>query len=115
MTISIIIYLICTVAGLVFIKMGSQNTGIVLKSNVLSIDINVILILGFLFYIISFLLWIKILKGNSLSYIVPITTGLSQILILIASVLVFKENITMFKGVGVIIVLVGVIVINLGK
>lgn len=112
---SIILYLICTVAGLVLIKLGSNNTSVFLKHNILSININAVLILGFVFYVVSFILWIKILKGNNLSYIVPLTTGLSQVLILVCSFFIFKENFTLLKLFGIMIVLVGVMVINITK
>lgn len=115
MLINIISYLICTVSGLILIKLGSKDTSFIIKNNSINMNINLLIVLGLLFYIASFLLWITILKNNDLGYIVAITTGLSQVLIVTSSALLFNEKITMFKGVGVGVILVGVILINLGK
>ncbi len=47
-----------------------------------------------------------------LSYIVPITTGIAQILTLIASYLVFKDEMSIQSVSGAIIVIVGILIMN---
>ena len=74
-----------------------------------------ITLLGFLAYLISFLLWQKLLVTFDLSYIVPITTGISQIIILLLGVLFFKEQIHWVGVVGVIITIIGITLIGFGK
>ena len=66
-------------------------------------------------YLISFLLWQKLLVTFDLSYIVPITTGISQIIILLLGVLFFKEQINWVGVVGVIITIIGITLIGFGK
>lgn len=115
MVFNIISYLICTVSGLLFIKLGSKDTELIVKNHAISMNISLLIVLGLLFYIASFLLWIKILKNNDLGYIVALTTGLSQVLIISVSAIFLDERITMFKGLGIAVTLVGVVLINLGK
>lgn len=115
MILNIIFYLIFTVGGLVFIKMGSENVGITIKAPEISLTLNLYLILGLVFYIISFLLWIVLLRGNKLSYIVPLTTALSQVLILLSSAAFFNERLTPLKIVAVIIIVFGVVLLNMQK
>ena len=50
-----------------------------------------------------------------LSYIYPITTALVQILSLIASKIVFKENISVQALVGASLVIIGIVVMNMPK
>ena len=50
-----------------------------------------------------------------LSYIYPIVTGIVQILSLIASKVVFKENMTLQSIIGACIIIIGIVVMNLPK
>lgn len=47
-----------------------------------------------------------------LSYIYPIVTGIVQILTLVASAVVFKENMSIQSVIGAIIVIAGIIIMN---
>jgi multidrug transporter EmrE-like cation transporter len=60
-------------------------------------------------------MYIILLKKYNLSYIVPITTSLSYIAVLISGVLIFKERITPMNGVAVVLILIGVIILNVSK
>lgn len=115
MVLNIILYLIFTVGGLVFIKLGGEGTSISLKATQINMTLNFYIILGLIFYVISFLLWTVLLKGNKLSYIVPLTTGLSQVLILISSALVFNERLTAVKIIAVAVIIFGVVLLNTQK
>ena len=115
MILNIILYLLFTVGGLVFIKLGSEGVSVSLKAAQINMTLNLYIILGLIFYVISFLLWTVLLKGNKLSYIVPLTTGLSQVLILISSAMVFNERITAVKIIAVAIIIFGVILLNTQK
>ena len=115
MILNIIFYLFFTVGGLIFIKLGSEGMSFSFKAQQLNISLNYYLILGLIFYGISFVLWTILLRGNKLSYIVPITTGLSQILIVLSSAAIFNERITPLKVIAVVIIVFGVILLNLNK
>ena len=107
-------YLLCTTSAMVLLKYGGNSFKINLIDG-FSFKIGWISLLGFIIYIISFLLWQKLLVSFNLSYIVPITTGIAQVLILLASYFVFKEQINFTQLIGILFVVVGVILISLKK
>ena len=72
-------------------------------------------LLGFLFYIVSFLLWQKLLVKYDLSSMVPIVTGISQIIIIIIGYVIFKENVNIQNIIGAITIIVGIIIMTFGK
>ncbi len=107
------IYLFMTVAGLVLMKYGKNPGTIKVSNGNISFGVSFISGIGLLCYIISFVLFTRIVIMFDLSYIYPITTGIVQILSLIASKIVFKENITVSALIGACLVIVGIIVMNL--
>lgn len=109
-----IIYLIFTTMGITLMKLGGDSISLGLKNGI-AFKIGYITILGFLCYIISFLLWQKLLVTYDLSRIVPITTGISQILIIVIGILVFKENISISSWIGIFLIISGVIVTSLSR
>ena len=48
-----------------------------------------------------------------MTYLVPITTGITYILTFVLSVMILKETVTVNKIIGSVLILVGVIVINM--
>ena len=69
-----IIYILFTTLGLVFMKLGQNNPLTISFKNGVMMKIGFVSLLGFLFYICSFLLWQKLLVSFDLSFIVPIAT-----------------------------------------
>ena len=111
----VLIYLVLTVSGLILMKKGGNSGSIAIEKQTFNFNINLISALGFICYLFSFLLYTKIIVMFDLSYITPICTGIVQILILVASKLVFKENFTTTSVVGAAIVIMGIIIMNLPK
>lgn len=109
-----VLYILFTTGGLFLMKAGGDSLAISLR-NSLSFKIGYITLLGFLCYICSFLLWQKLLVTFDLSYIVPITTGITQVIVLLIGILFFKEQINIYGILGTLLVIVGVILICIGK
>jgi multidrug transporter EmrE-like cation transporter len=109
------IYLVLTLSGLIFMKLGGNSGTISLNQGTIGFSINWISLIGFICYICSFLLFTRIVIMFDLSYIMPICTGIVQIATLIASKLVFKETIGMQGIIGASIVIIGIIIMNLPK
>lgn len=109
-----VIYLIFTTGGIFLLKAGGQSLSISLVKGI-ELRIGYITFLGFMCYIISFLLWQKLLVSYDLSYIVPLTTGVSQVIILAIGVIVFKESINWSSIIGVFLIISGVILLSVGK
>ena len=111
----IVVYLILTTLGVVFMKLGGNTGTFFIKEGVINININWISAIGFVCYIFSFLLFTRIVIMFELSYIFPICTGIVQILSLIASKFILKENISVQAIIGVSFIIIGILVMNIPK
>lgn len=108
----LVVYLLLTMSGLILMKLGG-NTGTVSMANGnINFGISPISLLGFVCYIGSFLLYTKMVVMFDLSYITPLCTGIVQILTLIASKIIFKENISIQGVFGASIIIIGLIIMN---
>ena len=70
---------------------------------------------GFCLYLISFLLWQRMLIKYDLSIMVPIVTGLVQIIVLVIGHFVFKENLSIISAIGAIMIVAGIVIMTIGK
>ena len=110
----IILYLIFTVAGLILMKKGGNAGKIAVGSGEVEFSISWISALGFMCYIISFLLFTRIIMMfENVSYISPICNGIAQACIVIASIIFLKEKFSMMTIGGAALIIVGVIVMNI--
>ena len=111
----ILFYLILTVSGLVFMKLGGNPGSLAVKDGTITFGLSVISGIGFICYLCSFLLFTRIVVMFDLSYIFPIVTGIVQILTLVASAIVFKEKMSVHSILGAAIIIVGIILLNWKK
>lgn len=108
------IYLFFTTSGIFLLKAGGDTFELSFKGNI-GFKMGYITLLGFVSYLVSFLLWQKLLVTYDLSYIVPITTGISQVIILCVGYFAFHERINWMSVLGVFAIAAGVLLIALGK
>ncbi len=111
----VLLYLLLSATGLILIKLGFNQFSFetyhleeyrrFLKYACHHPEI----ILGLLLYIFSFLSWLILLSKKQLTYIFPIVTGLGYASIIIASVLFLKEEINLFKIIGIILIGAGIL------
>ncbi len=112
--VSIIIYLLCSVGGLILVKSEANATTLAMQNGVFNVSMGVKAIIGFILYIGSFLIYtFYIIKQFDLSYIFPIITGITQILVILASVFVLKESINIYGIVGIFTIIVGITLLNI--
>ena len=109
----VVIYLMLSLSGLVLMKLGGNTGSFSMQEGTINFGISPISLLGFICYIGSFLLYTRIVIMFDLSYITPICTGVIQVLTLVASKLVFKENITTYGMIGASLVIIGIVVMNI--
>lgn len=109
-----IIYLICTTGGITFMKLGGDSLSLSFKKG-FTFKIGGLTFLGFFLYLISFLLWQRMIIKYDLSIMVPIVTGIVQILVLLIGHLVFKESITLMSTIGALLIISGIIVMAFGN
>ena len=110
-----IIYIAFTTLGLFLMKNGGDSLSLSVHGSSFGFKIGYITLLGFLAYICSFLLWQKLLVSYDLTYIVPLTTGIVQLIVLLIGILFFKENVNVYGIMGAILIIIGVVLMTIGK
>lgn len=109
-----IIYICLTTLGIFLMKLGGNSLSLTFRNGI-NFKIGFVTLLGFLSYLFSFLLWQRLVVNFDLSYIVPITTGITQIIILLLGILFFKEQINTVGVIGILLVILGVVLMTIGK
>lgn len=108
-------YVACSASGLILIKMGLNQGTVISLGTSLEIKIHMLLIGGVFLYVVSFLLNLVVMSKFNLNYVYPISAGLIYIAILVLSVLVLKEKVTSAEILGMAAILIGIIIMNIGK
>ena len=111
----ILLYLLLTMSGLVLMKLGGNTGSFAMENGDINFGISPISLIGFICYIGSFFIYTRMVVMFDLSYITPICTGIVQILTLIASKIVFKEQITLQGIIGASIIIAGLLIMNFKK
>lgn len=106
------IYLLLTMSGLILMKLGGNTGSFAMEDGNINFGISPISLIGFICYIGSFFIYTRMVVMFDLSYITPLCTGIVQILTLIASKIIFKENITTQGIVGASIIILGLLIMN---
>lgn len=110
------VYLLLSISGVVLFKLGTQKEFLFSISNgIFSFKISLLSILGLLCYVCSFLMYMFLISTFDMTYIVPVTTGINQVLTIIVAVMIFKESLTLSKMAGTVLIVLGVVIINLKK
>lgn len=110
------LYVAVTAAALVVLKLGSKDGAFAQFTNgKLDINLTPYTVGGILLYGVSFLLYMYLISKHDLGYIIPLTTALVYVLIFFASFLIFNEVFTALKVGGIVLIVIGVLLLNLGK
>ena len=112
----IVFYIILTIAGVVLFKLGTQKDFVVsIATGVFTLKISLMSIIGLVCYLCSFLMYMFLISRFDLTYIVPVTTGIVQVATFVLAIIIFKESVTVSKGVATGLILIGVILLNIKK
>lgn len=111
----VIIYLILTVSGVTLMKLGGNPGTIAIKEGSFQFGMSLVSAAGFICYICSFLLFTRIVVMFDLSYIMPLCTGITQVITLVVAGMVFKEEFTWQSIAGASAIIIGIILMNLKK
>jgi len=116
MTFYIVLYIFLSVSGLVLLKSGLAQTQLLglfglIKSllNLKFLLSHLKFVLGILCYGLSFITWMFLLSKKDLSNIYPLTVGIVYALIMVASVVFFHEQFTLYKIIGVVLIGLGIL------
>ncbi|WP_027415579.1 hypothetical protein [Aneurinibacillus terranovensis] len=103
--------------GQVLLKVGMNKIGStslnVLPSKLITIFTNPMIVLGFICFISSSLLWMVVISGNQLSSAYPMVS-LGYIFVFIMSIFLFNETVTVPKSIGLMVIVLGVFLMNKG-
>lgn len=110
--ITLVVYIFFTISGLTLIKLGGVQQ-LTISSGKILLKLDIKTLLGILCYLVSFIVYILLISKFQLSYIMPLTTGLVYIFVLITSVIFLKEKIDISQWVGAGVILIGIIIMNL--
>ena len=103
-----LLYVLCSVAGLVIIK-AAGNNGLA----VLGLRINFRLLVGLLVYFIGFCSYIFLVQNYNLSFVFPLVIGLNYVAVVVVSALFLRESINLPQWIGILTILVGIVLMNL--
>ena len=114
--IALLIYVCMSAAGLTMIKIGTaRESTLLLDTAGFDLKLSWILVIGLCIYVLSFLMSIMVMKRMNLTIFYPLSAGLIYILVSLAGFIVLKETFTVQHLIGMAIILVGIVVMNLGK
>ena len=100
--------------ALIVIKLSTKDGAPVqYVDHKLLFNLNIYSVVGIMLYGISFILYIYLISKFDLGYIIPLGTALVYTIIFIASFLIFKEVFTVFKILGIVLILSGLFFINM--
>lgn len=109
-----LIYVVLSSSGIILFKLGSSDLSIKIINNQLNMNFPGLSILGLLCYLGSFVLWMIIISKSDVSFIVPLGLGITNVLILVGSSVVLKEEISLYGIIGIVLILAGTLLINKG-
>ena len=95
-------------------KIGGDSMKITL-GNSFAFKIGWITFLGFMCYVISFLIYQRLLIQFDLSSFVPIVTSIVQIIVFLIGIFLLKEKINLANIFGIIFLIVGVLLLSYKK
>ncbi len=104
-----IVYILITTSGITFMKLGGDSIKLGLNDG-FSLSMGWKSFIGLCLYLVSFILWQKLLIKYDLSVMVPIVTGIVQLIILIIGYVIFKETFNPISLVGALLIIVGIII-----
>ncbi len=108
------LYLLCTTGGITFMKLGGDSLHLGLQDG-FSFSVGWVTFLGLLCYVVSFLLWQRLVVKYDISLLVPIVNGIVQVLILLIGHFIFQENLSSVSLIGAIVVVVGIVLMGFGS
>ncbi len=103
------------IVGQLFMKVGMSRVGEMGATPVFQyffkVFTNLHVLVGLSFYFMSSLFWMMVLAKEDLSFAYPLLS-MGYVLVLLASVFVFKEDVSLIRWSGALVIIAGVILIS---
>lgn len=108
------LYVCLSAGGLILFKLGSQTADLHVSIASFEIAFSWKMIAGIFCYGFSFILWLLIVSKMDLSVAMPLSVGIVNMLVLLGSSFILKENVNVYQWTGVVIIIIGLCFINGG-
>lgn len=108
------IYLLLSVSGMFFIKLGHMSKTL-FYIPLINISISAQLLLGVLLYAFGFLVFVFFVSRFSISKIIPIVSGIYCCFTVIIGIAYFGEKITLGQLIGMVMVIIGTVMVGIFK
>lgn len=108
----ITLYAILTASGLILLKLGTQGGLISMSEAGISWHFNIVAILGIVAYGLSFILYTILISKNDLGLVVASSASLVYVIVFFASFILFNEEFTLLKIIGICFILFGLLLLN---
>ncbi len=109
------VYAVLSSGGLVLFKLGGQEAALQLGKTGFSVTLSWKMLLGVFCYLCSFLLWLAIVARTQLTFAMPLSVGVVNILVFLGSAKFLGEEITSTKIVGLAVIVLGLFLISVPK
>lgn len=107
--------IILAVAGQLLMKKGMMTFGTFpisqLLYKIVPMFLNPWVFLGFVFFGLSSIFWLVVLSRLELSMVYPMVS-VAYVLVAIFSLIFFKENVSLVRWVGIVVIILGVYLIS---
>jgi small multidrug resistance pump len=108
-----IIYALLSAGGLVLFKIGGESVAVQANPFGFTVTLSWKTVIGIICYLLSFLLWLIIVSKTQLSFAMPLSVGVVNMLVFLGSAYFLNEQITPMKIVGLVIIIIGLFLITL--
>lgn len=109
------VYAVLSSGGLVLFKLGGQDAALQLGKTGFSVTLSWKMLLGIFCYLCSFLLWLVIVARTQLTFAMPLSVGVVNILVFLGSAKFLGEEITPTKVAGLAVIVLGLFLISIPK
>ena len=107
----VLINIVLLVTGQLLFKLGLARTGAMTLQNLPTVFLSPLIWMGLSLYVVATLIWFAVLSRAQLNVVYPLQS-LSYILALVGSIIVFHEQVTPMRWVGVAVILLGVVLVS---
>ena len=109
------VYALLSAGGLVLFKLGGRDAALELGRTGFSVSLSWKMLLGIFCYLCSFLLWLVIVSRTQLTFAMPLSVGVVNILVFLGSARFLWEQITPTKILGLAVIVLGLFLISIPR
>lgn len=109
------VYALLSAGGLVLFKLGGRDAALELGRTGFSVSFSWKMLLGIFCYLCSFLLWLVIVSRTQLTFAMPLSVGVVNILVFLGSARFLGEQITPTKILGLAVIVLGLFLISIPR